>query len=164
MGEPPSAPTLLQSLLCVLSGSCSLFIRTPEGLALNHLLYSCLHSGLYWSPERRWSHAAASELSPISASSLRTGGFRRLLHVFPLFIPCYSPPNTLFFLLYPPPRPNRLLRGPTGARQYKFPFIPVAGADDTAALPHRLTSPQMPIYCTWQPLWSRRTSGVEYAH
>jgi len=33
-----------------------------------------------------------------------------------------------------------------------------------SALPHGLTSPQMPIYCTWQPLWSRRTSGVEYAY
>lgn len=73
----------------------------------------------------------------------------------PFFFP--SSPLELY------PRPNRLLRGLTGARQYKFPFIPVAGADDTAALPHRLTSPQMPIYCTWQPLWSRRTSGVEYA-
>lgn len=30
------------------------------------------------------------------------------------------------------------------------------------ALPHRLTSPQMPIYCTWQPLWSRRTSGLKH--
>ncbi|OPJ83437.1 hypothetical protein AV530_006329 [Patagioenas fasciata monilis] len=29
------------------------------------------------------------------------------------------------------------------------------------ALPHRLTSPQMPIYCTWQPRWSRGTSGVD---
>lgn len=32
------------------------------------------------------------------------------------------------------------------------------------ALPHRLTSPLMPIYCIWQPLWSRCTSGVEYAY
>lgn len=31
--------------LCVLSGSRSLFIRTPEGLALNHLLHSCLPLG-----------------------------------------------------------------------------------------------------------------------
>lgn len=30
--------------------------------------------------------------------------------------------------------------------------------------PHRLTRPLMPIYCTWQSLWSRRTSGVEYAY
>lgn len=51
----------------------------------------------------------------------------------PNILPCplfLSPPLQHHLLLHHHPPPQGLM----GAQQYKFPFIPVAGADDTAAL------------------------------
>lgn len=51
----------------------------------------------------------------------------------PNILPCplFSPPQLPHRYPPPPPPPTQ---GLMGAQQYKFPFIPVAGADDTAAL------------------------------
>lgn len=48
----------------------------------------------------------------------------------------FSLPNILFSPPLSPatPTPSTSPQGLMGAQQYKFPFIPVAGADDTAAL------------------------------
>lgn len=68
-------------------------------------------------------------------------------------IPCFLSPVT-------PPPP-----GPHGSSAVQISVYTSGwGWRHHNALPHRLTSPQMPIYCTWQPLWSRRTSGLEYAY
>lgn len=72
------------------------------------------------------------------------------------------PPLFSFFPATPPPPPPP---GPRGSSAVQISVYTSGwGWRHRSALPHRLTSPQMPIYCTWQPLWSRRTSGVEYAY
>lgn len=85
----------------------------------------------------------------------------------------FSPPatNTESLLLQhqpaasaPPPPPLSPTR-PHGSSSAVQISVYTSGWELTTphcALPHRLTSPLMPIYCTWQPLWSRRTSGVKY--
>lgn len=86
---------------------------------------------------------------------------------FQISFSAMPPPHHLFSssVTSPPPLPSQHPPPPLGLRQYKFPFIPVAaGWRHRRALPHTLASPLMPIYCAWQPLWSRGTSGVEYAY
>lgn len=85
-----------------------------------------------------------------------------------LLISCslvFSLPNTPLFSFSPATPPPPPPPGPRGSSAVQISVYTSGwGWRHRSALPHRLTSPQMPIYCTWQPLWSRRTSGVEYAY